>query len=148
MVTNPNNALIDPPCGTIVYRLILKKAWVDPDNDSKIKAEAFMRRRPKLLESGKIDPMDSDGLSVFDSYRIDGQACIETSRSCFGLATLHVGTLLDHGLTVIRDPEDYRKILITNIPFENPADADQEHLLDTIAESARIAVRCKHKKPN
>lgn len=146
MVTNPINPLIDPPCSTIVYRLIFRKAWIDPDDDTKMKAEAFMRRRPKRLVSGEIDPGDDDGLSVFDSYRMDQQACIETSNRCYGVATLHVGTLLNHGLSVIRDPEDSRKILITDIPFENPDDADQERLLDTIADTARIAKRCKHRK--
>ena len=146
MGNNPKNPPNDPPCGTIVYRLILRKAWLDPDSDTKVKAEAFMRRRPRKLESGDVDPKDADGLSVFDSYRIGSQACIETCNSCEGIATLHVGTLLDHGLTVIRDPEDFRKILIKNMPFENPNDAAQERLLDSVAESARIAVRCRHRR--
>lgn len=108
-----------------------------------------MRRPPKRTSEGDvIDPMDQDGLSVFDSFHIDQQACIEENLSCFGLATLHVGTLLDLGLTVIRDPEDFRKLLIADIPFENPADAAQEALLDAVAATARIAVRCKWKKPS
>jgi hypothetical protein len=146
MATNPNNPPNDPPCGTIVYRLVVRKAWFDLDDDTRVKAEAFMRRRPRVKENGETDPMDSDGLSVFDSYRINQQACIESINSCFGLATLHVGTLLDQGLNVIRDPQDTRKILITNAPWENPNDPDQERLADTIAESARIALRCKHKR--
>lgn len=105
-----------------------------------------MRRRPKTLENGDIDPKDADGLSVFDSYRIELQACIETCNSCEGVATLHVGTLLDHGLTVVRDPQDSRKILVKNMPFENPNDAVQERLLDDIADSARIATRCRHRR--
>jgi hypothetical protein len=118
-----------------VYRLILKKGWIDPDDDTKVKAEAFMRR-----------PIDHDGLSVFDSYRIEQQACIESSLSCHGVATLHVGTLLDLGLTVIRDPGDFTRILITNAPFESPNDADQERLADTIAEGARVARLCRWRK--
>jgi hypothetical protein len=149
MVTNPIDPAIDPPCGTIVYRLILKQAWIDPDDPNKMKAEAFMRRRPKLLNNGEIDdPRDIDGLSVFDSYRMDEQACIETCNRCYGVATLHVGTLLDQGLTVIRDPQDFTKILITNIPFENPANADEERLMESIAETARIKKRGKHRKSN
>ena len=135
MATNPINPPNDPPCGTIVYRLILRRSWIDPDDQTKIKAEAFMRRTT-----------DEDGLSVFDSYRIEQQACIETSNSCHGIATLHVGTLRNGGLTVIRDPTDWRKILITNAPFENSGDANQEHLADTIAEGARIAALCKWRR--
>src|SRR5437773_5192787 len=99
MATNPSNHTNDPPCGTIVYRQILRKDWIDPDDETKMKAEAFMRR-----------PIDVDGLSVFDSYRISQQDCIESTRSCHGIGTLHVGRLLNLGLTIIRDPRDSRKI--------------------------------------
>jgi hypothetical protein len=131
-----------------MYRTIRRKDWFDPDDDSRVKADAFMRRPPKTLEDGTIDLMDSDGLSVYDSYHINVQACIEDTLSCHGVATLHVGTVRAMGLTVIRDPDDYRKILITNIPFQNPNDAAQEALLDAVADKARIATRCKWKKPN
>ena len=90
--------------------------------------------------------MDADGLSVFDSSRIDSQPCIEDSKRCFGLATLHVGSLRDLGLSVIRDPDDYRKVLIVDMPYENPNDADQEALLDRVAGTARIALRCNHRR--
>jgi len=146
MATNSINPLIDPPCSTIVYRLILKKEWFDPDDTTRVKAEAFTRRRPKLLDTGVDVPGDDDGLSVFDSFRIDPQTCIETTNRCYGIATLHVGTLLDYGLTVIRDPSDRARILITDAPFENPNDATAERLLDDIAESARIKIRCRHKR--
>jgi len=107
-----------------------------------------MRRRPRLLENGQTDPRDTDGLSVFDSYRVDRPTCMNDVNCCFGLATLHVGTLLDHGLTVIRDPQDFRKLLITNAPWENPNNPDEERLADTIAESARIVERGRHRRSN
>ena len=138
MATIPNDPPNDPPCSTIVYRLILKSGWVDPEDTTKMKSEAFMRR-PQI---------DCDGLSVFDSYRITQEDCVQTVNRCYGIATLHVGTLLNHGLNVIRDPEDHRKILITNMPFENPGDANAERLCEIIAESARIAMRCRHKQKN
>ena len=92
MVINPNSPPNDPPCSTIVYRAILRNTWFDPDDATKMKGEAFMRRPPKLLGNGETDPKDSNGLSVFDSYRIGQQACIESFNSCEGIATLHVGT--------------------------------------------------------
>jgi hypothetical protein len=49
------------------------------------------------------------------------------------------------GLTVIRDPLEFRKVLVTDIPFENPNDPTQEHLLDLVADSARIALRQRWK---
>jgi len=100
-----------------------------------------MRRRPKTRQDGTQDPGDDDGLSVYDSFRISKQECLEDSLSCHGLATLHVGTLRNMGLTVIRDPRDERKILVTDMPLENPNDERQEALLESVALSARIALK-------
>lgn len=107
-----------------------------------------MRRRPRVRDNGSQDPGDNDGLSVYDSFHIGQQACLEDSLSCHGLATLHVGTLRDLGLNVVRDPEDPRKILITDMPFENPNDARQEALLESIARTARIRLRFSWKRPD
>jgi hypothetical protein len=52
------------------------------------------------------------------------------------------------GLEVIRDPQDYRKVLVTNMPFEEPEDPDMERLLDAVAGSARIHTRRKWKQPS
>lgn len=144
---NPQQ-LVDPPCNTIVYRTIRVKQWFDPDDHNRVKSEAFMRRRPRTKDDGSVDAMDQDGLSVFDSLHMNVQACIEDegTKSGHGLASLHVGTLRNLGLTVIRDPDDYRKLLIADIPFENPNDKDQEALLDTVADSARIASRHRWKR--
>jgi hypothetical protein len=138
---------IDPPCETIVYRQIRRKDWYDPDDDSKVMAEAFMRRRPTNRKDGTMDLGDDDGLSVYDSFCIQRKACMEDSDSCHGLATLHVGTLRNLGLNVIRDSTDNRKILITNMPLTNPNDEQHETLLESVARSARIAVRYKWQRP-
>jgi hypothetical protein len=138
---------VDPPCNTILYRTIRRKDWFDPDDETRVVDVAFARRRPKTDAHGAvIDPGDDDGLSLFDSFHIEAQACIEQELSCHGLATLHVGTLRDSGLQVIRDPNDHRKVLVTNMPFENPGEA--ESMLDIVAASARIHTRCKWKKPH
>jgi hypothetical protein len=137
----------DPPCNTIIYRTVRRKDWFDPDDATRIKDAAFMRRREKRDPDGAItDPMDQDGLSLYDSFHIEARACIEEELSCHGLVTLHVGTLRDLGLTVIRDDQNHRKVLITNMPFENPEDAADEALLDAVADSARIMIRCKWRK--
>lgn len=145
---NPNLPQpIDPPCSTIVYRQIRKKDWYDPDDDAKVMAEAFMRRKPWVRNNGTEDPGDNDGLSVYDSFHIHRQECMEDSNTCYGLATLHVGTLRDLGLTVIRDPLDQRKILIPNMPLTNPGNEQEETLLESVARSARILVRYKWQRP-
>lgn len=70
---------------------------------------------------------------------------IRENRRCFGVATLHVGTMRDMGLSVIWDPADSRKVLIVDMPLENPNDASQEELLDRVALSARIAIKCDYR---
>jgi hypothetical protein len=140
---------VDPPCNAIIYRTLRRKDWFDPDDETRVVDAAFARRRPKTDANGAVtDTGDDDGLSLFDSFHIEARACIEQELSCHGLATLHVGTLRNAGLEVIRDPNDHRKVLITNMPFENPGEA--ESLLDIVAASARIHTRCKPawKKPH
>ena len=111
---------LDPPCTTILFRTIRVKQWFDPDDNTRVKSEAFMRRRPRTAQDGVIDPMDEDGLSVFDSLHMSTQACVEDvgTKSGHGIASLHVGRLRDLGLTVIRDPEDQRKVLIGECPVD------------------------------
>jgi hypothetical protein len=105
-----------------------------------------MRRRPRTRPDGTLDQMDEDGLSVYDSLHVNVERCIEEKKSGHGIATLHVGTLRSLGLSVVRDPEDNRKILISDIPFENPNDAGKEALLDKVADTARICLRQRWKR--
>lgn len=107
-----------------------------------------MRRRATIKADGRHDPGDDDGLSVFDSFRIDADACIQNELTCHGLVTLHAGVVRGLGLTVIRDPSDERKLLIPDMPLANPGDATQEALLDAVADSARIVKKCKWRKPD
>jgi hypothetical protein len=130
----------------IIYRAIRRKTWFDPDDPSKVKSEAFMRRRPKETPMG-VDVMDADGLSVFDASQIGLQECVEQNKRCFGVASLHVGTMRDMGLNVIWDASDSRKVLIVNLPLENPNDAIQEALADRVAASARVATKCDYRRP-
>ena len=61
-----------------------------------------------------------------------------TFSTCYGVASLHVGRLLDLGIKVISDPEDPSKLLLANVPFENPGEPQLEKLAGDIAKSARI----------
>jgi hypothetical protein len=148
MGINPNKPPNDPPCNTIAYRLALKKGWIDLDDPTRANAEAFARRRPKIKPDGEPDPGDEDGLSVLDSFFwADRQQCIEANaKSCYGIITVHVGRLLDLGLTVIRDPKDLRKLLITNVPFERPESVEENDLLDDVAKTARVCMTCKYRR--
>jgi hypothetical protein len=113
-----------------------------------VKAEAFMRRRPRIKKDGSADPGDDDGLSLFDSYHVTFDECIEAELSCYGAVSLHAGKLRALGLSVIRDPEDHRKMLVPDMPLTNPNDPVQEALLDAVAQSAKIVCRRRWKKPD
>ena len=76
---------------------------------------------------------------------MNADECISQFSKCFGVVSLHVGSLLDLGLAVIEDPQDRRKALITNLPFENPGTAEGEKLAGDVASIARIVK--KHKPP-
>lgn len=43
----------------------------------------------------------------------------------------------------IDDAEDDRKVLITNLPYENPENADEEKLVGEVAAPARVVHRPK-----
>ena len=107
-----------------------------------------MRRRPRTKADGSVDRGDEDGLSLFDSFHLDATTCIENELSCWGIASLHVGTLRDLGLTIVRDPNDRSHLLIPDMPLANPGDATQEALLDAVADSARIVEKRKWVKPS
>src|SRR5437868_10025477 len=82
-------------CSSIVYRAILRKAWIDQDT-GRIQSAAFMRRSS-----------DIDGLSVSIAAACSPEQCIAQFRACFGLATLHVGRIRNLGLDVIADTPDH-----------------------------------------
>jgi hypothetical protein len=44
---------------------------------------------------------------------------------------------------VIEDPQDSRKALITDLPFENPGTAESEKLAGDVAKIARIVKKQK-----
>lgn len=115
------------PCNWIVYRII-KRRWLDPDFPGRIKSDAFFRR----------NPADRDGLSVFRASEYTPEYSAKQLQGCKHVASLHVGRLRDLGLEVIPDPEDQTKLLISNLPFENPRDANLERLAGKTAATARL----------
>lgn len=127
------------PCNETLYRVVLRRGWFDPDDPSRVQPDAFFRRSPDEKE-GVRDPKDADGLSLFRAERATVEECMGELK-CFGVVSLHVGTLLDLGLNVIEDKADNRKALITNLPFENPGNAEDEKRVGDVARSARIVKR-------
>ncbi len=131
------------PCNAILYRAVLKKSWFDRDNPSLVQPEAFFRRAPEEKDGVRL-AKDEDGLSLFLADKISAEECRAEFKTCFGVVSLHVGTLLDLGITIVADAQDDRKVLATNLPFENPLNADEEKLAGDAAKTARVVLRSLH----
>lgn len=110
-------------CGTIVYRAMARKAWVDPTTQRVLPA-AFVRRPA---------PVDDDGLSVdVDSAR----SCALALNKCHGVASLHVGRVRDLGLDVVVDKVPHANI--TGIPRATEDAALAERFASELARQARL----------
>lgn len=131
--------LAELPCNTIVYRVILKKKYLDPDNNS-VLAPAFMPR-----------PRDADGLSVVIARATSHEELVEGAREAASpftrppapaTATLHVGWTRDiEGLDVLAAPlpDLPNHALITGVPLpEGDADVLAERLAGQLARISRV----------
>jgi hypothetical protein len=114
------------PCDCIVYRAILRRNWVDKDT-KRLSSAAFIRR-----------PVDVDGLSVNIAGTCTPEQCMAQFRSCFGLATLHVGRVRDLGLDVVPDSPDHA--CITGVPYQHEDPAEAERIARLLAMQARNLV--------
>lgn len=132
-----NNTSLDPACGVVLYRALSRGKWIDPDDTTRVKVEAFFRRPPETVD-GTVAPRDVNGLSLFRTDRVSEYECADEFKKCYGMVTLHVGTLRDLGLIIEPDEVDNRKVLIKNLPFENPGNAAEETLVGDVADTARV----------
>jgi hypothetical protein len=125
--TNGAASLPVLPCTSIVYRAILRKAWIDQDT-GQVQSAAFMRRSS-----------DVDGLSVSIAAACSPAECMAQFRACFGVATLHVGRIRDLGLDVVPDSPDHA--YITGLPLQDDDPLNAERLARLLAGQARLLQR-------
>jgi hypothetical protein len=121
----PSTPLLSLPCTTIVYRLITKVSWIDPDSHQ-VQGAAFQRRP------------DEDGLSVFITDRCSLDEAINSLGRVRAVATLHVGRIRNLGLNVVPDLDDARHAEIVNMPLESEDPDQASHLAQLLAEQSRI----------
>jgi len=91
------------PCGTIVYRLILRSDWLNPDTNTAQRA-AFLRRDTE------------EGLSVLLKDKCELQEAIVSMKKVRAVVTLHVGRIYDLGLQVVPDENDPKHAEILGVP--------------------------------
>jgi len=92
------------PCGTIVYRLILRNDGLNPETNRAQRA-AFLRRD------------NEEGLSVFLRDKCDLHEAIGSMKKVRAVVTLHVGRMYDLGLSVVPDENDPRHAEILGVPL-------------------------------
>lgn len=118
-------SVLSLPCRTIVYRLITRASWIDPDSQ-RVQAAAFQRRP------------DEDGLSVLITDRCSLAEAINALSRVRAVATLHVGRIRDLGLLVSPDPTDEKHAEIVRMPFESEDPDQASYLAQVLAEQSRI----------
>ena len=112
------------PCDAILYRLLTKALWIDPDGG--VAPAAFYRRH------------DEEGMSVF----IVAVCSLEEAKTLLnkvrGIATLHTGRVRDLGLDVVPDPVDMRHAEIVGVPLRDDDEGLATYYADLLAEQARV----------
>ncbi len=125
--TSPPQEFPEFACGIIVYRALLRKRWIDKKTQ-KLQSAAFMRR-PK--STGK----DLTGISVNPKATCSIQSILK-KFNCFGVVTLHVGSVRDIGLDV--EPDSPIHANITGLPDLEDDPVEAERLAGLLAKQARI----------
>lgn len=126
-------------CDTLVYRALLRKRWVNPDNNA-ILPDAYIPR---------TNGRDDDGLSVvlaqsrLTKELIEGAKKVAASfKKTYGMATLHTGWVrnIDDKLDVISDPIDGQPFhaLLVGIPRRDQSPAETERLAGQLARISRL----------
>jgi hypothetical protein len=109
-------------CEHIVFRAMLRAAWVGPNGT--ILPGAFVRRKA---------PQDDDGLSVDVE---SPTSCASGFRKCYGVASLHVGRVRTLGLDIVIDAAPHANI--TGVPRQEEDPAKAERFASQLAKQSRL----------
>ena len=112
------------PCNAILYRLLTKSLWIDPDGGV---APAAFYRRP-----------DEKGISVFIAAVCPLEEAQTILNKVRGIVTLHTGRIRDLGLEVVSDPVDMRHAEIIGAPLRDDDEGLATYYADLLAEQARL----------
>ena len=127
------------PCSTLVYRVLLRNKWVDPDHNS-ILPDAYIPR---------ANGQDDDGLSVVlaqtrtpEELTKGAEEVASSFNRTYGVVTLHAGWVrnIDERLDIIPDYLDNQPhhALLTGIPHQDQNPAEAERLAGQLAKISRL----------
>ncbi len=125
MSVGPENTPPTPiPCDAILYRLLTKSLWIDPDGGV---APAAFYRRP-----------DEEGMSVFIAAVCPLDEAKTILNKVGGIVTLHTGRVRDLGLQVVSDPVDVRHAEIIGALLRDDDEGLATYYADLLAEQSRL----------
>jgi hypothetical protein len=111
------------PEGAIVYRVLLRKQWIDEDT-ARVKADAY------FLRDGE------PGLSVNIASACSPEQCADLFRKFYGVASLEVGRIRELGLDAEQDSANHANI--TGLPYRGDNLDEAERLAGLLAKCSHI----------
>ncbi len=111
------------PEDAAVYRVLLRKQWIDEDTVY-VKADAYFLRATE------------PGLSVNLASVYSPEQCAGLFRKCYGVASLEVGRVREIGLDVEQDSVHHANIV--GLPHREDNLAEAERLAGLLAKRSHI----------
>ncbi|MEA5552972.1 hypothetical protein VB713_18670 [Anabaena cylindrica UHCC 0172] len=111
------------PDNASVYRVLLRKQWIDEDT-GRVKADAYFLR------------VNERGLSVNLASVCSPKQCAEFFRKCYGVASLEVKSVREVGLDVEQDSVNHANIV--GLPYREDNLAEAERLAGLLARQSQV----------
>jgi hypothetical protein len=111
------------PEDAVVYRVLLRKQWINEDT-GRVKADAYFLRASE------------PGLSVNIASVCSPSQCAGLFRKCYGVASLEVGRVREIGLDVKQDLPNHANIV--GLPHREDDLAEAERLAGLLAKRSHV----------
>jgi hypothetical protein len=113
------------PCDTIVYRVLIKKKWINEDT-GEVLPDAFFKRKER----------QEIGISVNIATVITPAECASKFNRCNAVASLHVGCVRALGLDIVQNKPTHANIV--GLPYREDDAPTAERLAGMLAQQSRI----------
>jgi len=107
----------------IVYRALLRKQWIEKENNL-VLFDAYLLRQ------------NDRGLSVTVASVCAPEQCAANFKNCYGVASLQVGQIRELGLDAVPDSASHAEII--GLPYPKDDRDRAERLADLLAERSII----------
>ena len=123
-ISDSSNLEFEPLADSaIVYRALLRKQWIDRENNL------------VLFDAYLLRPNDR-GLSLTIASVSSPEKCAANFNNCYGVASLQVGQIRELGLDAIPDSESHAEII--GLPYVKDDRDRAERLADLLADRSII----------